>query len=193
MKKGSLLFIVLLSALSIDNGCLSAEECQTAEDYFRQGVYLKSRGSIEASRKSLQRAITLDKNGPIGKSAAIYLRARLTKYPVTEAMEKENAHAYNLMTAGDIVTAISEMTTMTRKYPNFEWPFGNLGYIYIKQRRYEDGVKVLTKAVTINPNYANAWSNLAECYRRLGNSASAAECRRRAEVALPKDFDNLHP
>lgn len=191
MIRRATIIISLLVAFIYGGSCSAEQEPKTADEFFQVGLDLKAQGLPEASRSALEQAIALDKNGPISKKAAAIIRGRLPKFTVSNAAEQENVKAHTLMVAGDYTGAISGFTTAISRYPEFEWPYGNLGYVYILQRRYPAAIRVLKKAVAINPNYASAWGNLAECYRLTGDTAQAAECRKRALQALPKNLEKL--
>ncbi len=191
MIKIATITISLLVAFVYGGSCAAEQEPKTAEDFFQVGLDLKAQGLAEASRSALEQVITLDKNGPLAKKAAAIIRGRLPKFAVPNEAEQENVRAHTMMIERDYVGAISGFTTAISRYPDFEWPYGNLAYVYIMQRRYPAAIRMLKKALAINPNYASAWGNLAECYRLTGDAAQAAECRKRALQALPKNLEKL--
>jgi len=191
MSRRTTISINLLVAFIFASSCAAEQEPKTADDYFHLGLSLKKDGFAEASRSALEQAILLDKNGPISKKAAAIIRGRLPKFTVSVTAEQENIKAYELMMAGDYTKAISAYTTIIAHYPDFEWPYGNLAYVYIQQKRYPAAIRQLKKAVAISPNFASAWGNLSECYRLTGDVEKAEQCRKRALQALPKNLEKL--
>ena len=46
------------------------------------------------------------------------------------------------------------------------------------ERKYQEAIDQFTKAIALDPNYADAWQRRAEAYTQLGRSEQAAEDRR---------------
>jgi tetratricopeptide (TPR) repeat protein len=57
--------------------------------------------------------------------------------------------------------------------------FRNLGSVDIKLAKYDDAVTHLKRALELNPNYADAYFQLADALRRSGNIQEAAEATRK--------------
>jgi len=186
-----LFVLIALSGLFFANSSCAQKQPQTAAEYLKEGLHLKALGRTELCRTSLLEAIKLDRQGPVGKAARTYMQARLPQTSVTEEAEQENIRAFNLMASGDAAGAIAGFKATISKYPKFEWPYGNLGNIYVKQKRYAEAITVLTKATTINPHYANGWKHLAEAYSLSGNVKAAEKCSENERLSLPKELENM--
>lgn len=143
----------------------------SANEYYDLGVNYKLCGWIAQSKKALRTAILLDPTG-IGKDACTYLRAYLPRHEVPEQAVLENIKAVN-QSVTDKIGAEKSLLALTIKYPDFEWPFGNLGHQYIEVGRLEEAKEVLHKALAINPNYANALLHLAAIYMQENNHQEA--------------------
>lgn len=160
----------------------------TAEKYYELGKRYKLAGWTEQGRKSLKLAMELSPDG-VGKKAEAYLNAYL---PVNEVPPE--AIKKNIMGANQIIFskdgAIKTFNELIAEYPNFEWPYGNLGSLYVKQGKVAEGKAVLRKALEINPHYVNAWIHLAEANLRDKDPAAAREC---VAKALEQDPDCESP
>lgn len=101
------------------------------------------------------------------KLAGIVERCYLPKYPVPpEAVQELNKVAALLVTArlGDNQKREEERRIyqeLTKKYPNFEWPYF-LNTSFRGGRQTEDSLK---KVLSINPNNVTALIQLSECCR----------------------------
>jgi len=51
--------------------------------------------------------------------------------------------------------------------------------------RYQEAIDQFTKAIALDPNYADAWQRRAEAYAQLGRSEQAAEDRRHLQGLDP--------
>lgn len=171
---------LLLSACS----ALETMPVQNANTYLKLGYEYKNRGWSEKARAALNKAIALDKDGPDGKKAKCFLRARLPKYPITQLMEEENIIAFNLGAEGKTEEAEAEFKRLIDIYPKFEWPYGNLGALYISEGKTDEAIAVLKKALVINPYYANGWKNLSIAYRAAGKISEAEACSKKEEEVL---------
>ena len=62
-------------------------------------------------------------------------------------------------------------------YEDAEDPYtrNHLGYAYIKQRRFEEAIKILKEALEIESQYDHALYNLADIYSKIGSYDKALE------------------
>ncbi len=157
----------------------------TADKYFELGKKYKQVGWTEQSRDSLTRSTKLDPNG-VGKSAELFLHAYVPRYPVVEEAVHKNIVGFNQMASGNNDAAITTFKECIKEYPNFEWPYGNLGSVYTRTGKIAEAKDVLTKAVTINPDYVNGWVHLAEANLKDGDYAGARESLSKASAADPE-------
>lgn len=61
----------------------------------------------------------------------------------------------------------------------------NLGYLYSRQRQFQEAEEALAQAVEIDPENASTWLNLGNARRHLGDRERAAEAFRRAHELDP--------
>jgi len=74
-----------------------------------------------------------------------------------------------------------------REYPDFEWPYGNLGALLIQTGDLDGANAVLEQAVAMNPNYLNAWVHLAKLHGINSDFDAAYRCLDRAEEIDPEE------
>jgi tetratricopeptide (TPR) repeat protein len=159
----------------------------SAEEYLKLGKRYKEAGWMEQSRDALQFAIESDPEGETGLLAQRFLRTKLPRRPVPLVAERENICGFNQMFAGDLETARKTFESLIKTYPDFEWPYGNLGSLLIRQGEFERALEILDQALEINPHYVNAWLHRARAMAILSRFEGAQECLDRAMDADPDD------
>lgn len=81
-----------------------------------------------------------------------------------------------------------------KKSPNKARPYTNLGKALVNQRRYDEALSNLLKAIEIDPNYPEAHINLGFLYEKQGETEKAVEQLRKAIQINPyfaKAYSNL--
>jgi len=179
------LLIIGVSVMMFNLPPKQVPENLSAKEYYDLGVRYKIAGWTEQARKALQLAIKADPNGASGKKAQTYLNCYIPVEPVTKDAERRNISAVNVMFGSNKV-AEDEFKALIKEYPNFEWPYGNLGAMYVEQKKPEEAKAMIAKALAINPNYVNAMLHLAQA-QLISNEKDAAlgTCKR----ALAADPD----
>lgn len=128
----------------------------SAEELLMKGQRYKQAGRIELSRSCLLSAMKADENSHTAKLAKEYLKLNLPKEPIAIEAEQRNIIAHNQAKSGDIRAAKNTFANLIKDYPNFEWPYANLAALYAKEHDFEEAESLLKKALSINPDYANA-------------------------------------
>ncbi len=160
-----------------------------AKRYYDQGVDYKLKGWTEQSRQALQQAIKIDK-GQIGFKALSYLRSHLPAHPVSQEAEQLNIRAYCLRHSdNDKEGAERLFKQCIALYPDFEWPYSNLGDLYVEIGEPERALPLLEKAVQINPFYTNALRHLSEAHSKLGHREKAIKYMEDAVESDPSDLE----
>jgi tetratricopeptide (TPR) repeat protein len=159
----------------------------TAHEYYNLGLRYKEAGWTEKARDALQFAIDADPEGETGLLAQRFLRTKIPRRPVPMVAERENIAGYNQMFAQDWRAARQTFEELIRTYPDFEWPYGNLGALLIERGEIQRAIKILDEAVTINPYYVNAWLHRARAFALLSDFDEAQACLDRAASADPDD------
>ncbi len=70
----------------------------------------------------------------------------------------------------------------------------NLGVIFYRRGEIEKAIEAYRKAITLNPNYAEAYNNLGIIHQEMGNMEGAMECYQKAIEINPqyeKGWNNL--
>lgn len=158
-------------------------------EFYELGVHYKELGWTEQARDALTYAIEGDSEGDWGTKAKRFLQARLPRHPVPLMAEQRNISGYNLMMAGDISGAKDAFEALIAEYPDFEWPYGNLGFLYLGEGNISKSKSILEKALSLNPNYLNGWLHLARVRALSDQFHGAYECLDRASAILPDNAD----
>ncbi len=158
----------------------------SAEEYWQLAVRYKQVGWTEQARDALTTAIELDGDGPVGIKARSFLRSKIPRYPVPLMAEQLNIQGYNQMFVNEN-EAQRMFENLVKDYPDFEWPYGNLGSLLIKRGRLEEAQELLIKAVQINPYYINGWLHLSRVYAIQENFSAAEECLQRVTAIDASD------
>jgi tetratricopeptide (TPR) repeat protein len=69
--------------------------------------------------------------------------------------------------------AIGKLQTVIFEDPTFEDAYEALSVIFYNQKRYDEGIEILKKWITINPNTIMSHTNLSRCYVAKGMIAEA--------------------
>lgn len=161
----------------------------TPREFYELGVHYKELGWTEQARDALSYAIEGDGAGDWGVKAKNFLQARLPRFPVPLMAEQRNITGYNLMMAGDIAGAKEIFEALIEEYPDFEWPHGNLGFLYLSEGNILKSQKILEKALFLNPNYLNGWLHLARVRALSEDFSGAYECLDKAALIMPDNVD----
>lgn len=153
----------------------------SAKEYLELGMRYKAVGWTEQARDALQYAIELDENGEFGKSALTFLRSKVPRHPVPMMAVQTNIQGFNQMAGGDSATAEATFEKLLQDYPDFEWPYGNLGSLLLHSGRLDEAEKVLNRALEINPYYLNAVLHLARLHAVNDDLGNCIKCLDRAK------------
>lgn len=156
----------------------------SASEFYENGIQYKAYGWTERARQSLTTAAKLDPDGPIGRKASIYLKSHIPAYPVVQEAEQQNIRAHYLSYRnGEQSKAI--WNDLIERYPNFEWPYANLGQELVREGRATEAIPLLEKALTINPQYTNALHHMFVAQSLSNNRTAAIEYLRRCAQSDP--------
>ena len=81
-----------------------------------------------------------------------------------------------LMVRGELAEAEANFRTALEKDPGYVEAYWKLGGVLCRQKKFEEGIAALRKAVEIAPNYSAAWQTLAETLVNLGRHDEAIQC-----------------
>jgi tetratricopeptide (TPR) repeat protein len=162
----------------------------TGSEYRELGQKYKEMGWMEQARAALQFAIDLDPESDSGRKALRFLRSKIPHVPVPLVAEQNNILGFNQMFSGEIEGARQTFQALIREYPDFEWPYGNLGSLLIQTGDIDAARKMLDKAVAINPHYVNAWLHLARLHAINSDLDAAYQCLDRVAEIDPEETDS---
>lgn len=161
----------------------------SADEYYKLGIDYKLAGWISQSKRALRLAIIKEPDG-IGKLAAVYLKAYLPKNEISQEAIRDNIAAVN-QSVFDREGAKQAYLTLIETYPDFEWPYGNLGQLYAGGGSLEEAKSVLNKAIEINPDYVNGLLHLAFTYSKENNQAEVDRLLERLLAIDPEVKSNV--
>ncbi|HEY9759418.1 MAG TPA: hypothetical protein V6C97_29945 [Oculatellaceae cyanobacterium] len=159
----------------------------TAGEYLDLAQRYKEMGWTEQSRDACFKVRELEPGSDYAEIAMRFLRTRLPRQPVPHHAVQRNIEGYNQLSRGDLDGAEKTFRALTRTYENFEWPYGNLGLIYIRKGELERAKSVLWKALDLNGDYINAWLHLARAWAACLELSEARSCIRKALQLDPAD------
>ncbi len=161
-------------------------ESLSAEEYWQLAVRYKQVGWTEQARDALTAAIEIDGDGPVGTKARCFLRSKIPRYPVPLMAEQLNIQGYNQMFVNEDESQ-RMFERLVSEYPDFEWPYGNLGSLLIKKGLLDKAQDLLIKAVQINAFYINGWLHLSRVYAIQGDFRAAEDCLHRVTTIDESD------
>lgn len=159
----------------------------SGEQYYELGKRYKLAGWIAQSKKALRLAIVLDPDG-VGNASQTYLNAYLPRNDIPEEAVKDNIAAAN-QSLIDRKGAEKSYRELIEKYPDFEWPYGNLGHLFVEDSRIDEAIEILGKALSLNPLYTNGLIHLAAAHWKNGDQQSVDELLRKV-LAIDPEFDS---
>ncbi|HEY9784991.1 MAG TPA: tetratricopeptide repeat protein, partial [Candidatus Obscuribacterales bacterium] len=148
----------------------------SAKDYYELGLKYKEVGWTEQARDALQLAMEADPDGESGKHAQRFLRTKIPRFPVPLVAEQTNIRGFNQLFHGEQVAARETFEALIEQYPDFEWPYGNLGSLCIQLGEIRKAKEILKKALEINPYYVNAWLHMARAEALDSDFEAAYRC-----------------
>lgn len=159
----------------------------TAEEYFRLGQQYKAMGWTEQARDALLLVKEIEPDGEVCEKAMRFLRTKVPRQPVPHHAVQRNIAGHNQLVAGQLDAAKKQFEKLIEDYPQFEWPYGNLGAVYLQMGEFEKAKDTLWKALDLNPDYVNAWIHLGRTHAAL---LEMFDANRSLDKALKLDPDD---
>ena len=110
-------------------------------------------------------------------------------------IDKLFSNLYN--TYGNILTSLGRFNEALEKYnqsidiKKSSESFQNRGVLFYKQEKYDEALKDLNTAISINPEYSDALNSRGVLYKELGKCLLALKDFRKALRLTPSDSDGL--
>ena len=189
---------------------LTKEDWQRWNDY---GIGLLLQGNLKAAQSAFEKVTEVDPQNPdgwvnIGRAAlqeGDVSRARTVlekALAIDPQLARANFFYASLMkTAGDYDQAAAHLRIVLAQYPRDRVALNNLGRVLFLQRKYADAVKVLQRALAVDPEDLQAHYNLMLCYNGLGDDKMAKAHQVRylrfkadeSSQAITGPYRQLHP
>ncbi len=161
-----------------------------AREFYNWGLYYKQLGWTEGSRALLSLSELIGGDAPEGQAARRYLHTKVPRYPQPEEAVRLNILGYNADNGNhNLDQAQAYFEECIRRYPNFEWPLGNVATIYYRRGQLDKAETAAAKAVSINPEYVNGWLVYSAVKAGQGDQKGAFECAERARQLDPDNPD----
>ncbi len=142
-----------------------------AYDHFLRGqsqFLVRQAGANEAARESYRKAIELDP-----AFARAYAGLAMT-YAIDPRLRSEADAARSLARALELAETARQIDP---DIPEVHWA---LGFVYTQQRRHDQALDALNKAVALNRSYADAYALMAGIYTYIGEPAKGISLMRTA-------------
>lgn len=152
----------------------------SAERYYRMGVQYKLMGWTEHAREAFTKAAEKEHIGYYGKKARQHLNTKLPRFSIHYKAVRKNRFGLQQLLREDLDGAKATFEEIIDEYPNFEWPYANLGKVYFCQGDTANARRVIQKALQINPSYVTAWTYLSTVDAIDSNFRAAHEALNRA-------------
>ncbi len=140
------------------------DQCQTPKDCLHWATICWKTCQIASARMLLNRAIANCKT-PAEKQvmhdAQLFLKCKLPPHDVSSEARKVFNQAMLEISNDERGAARMHLKECLKLDRNFEWPYRHLSTIYRTAGDLDNAAIVARKAVTINPNYARGWAELA--------------------------------
>ncbi len=117
---------------------------------------------------------------------------KLSAFVSDREMQRAVERAVQLMNAGRAGPAWRLMRDVDVRRPNNFDVLHVWGSALVLDQRFEDGIRVLSKAAAIKPDAPAVWMNIAGACRRAGKTSQALEALRNALRTNPNLIDASH-
>jgi tetratricopeptide (TPR) repeat protein len=123
--------------------------------YYELGLRYRLGGLVGLAREALTRVVNLAPGSAMARKASFVLRGQLPRAPVPSAAEQRNIEAYNLMSSNP-AAAKEKFQALMREYPDFEWPFSNLAWMYFGEGKIDEAHGLAKYLLSVNPEHVRS-------------------------------------
>ncbi|MEE3234431.1 MAG: tetratricopeptide repeat protein [Candidatus Latescibacterota bacterium] len=168
---------------------------ERSQEFLLEGKDLAAKGFNKAAKEKFMIALELnpyltDAMVKLGNIAAASENFAISLPYYKKALSQDSTNfeatiglAVSLDGIGDFVAAEIAYKKAIFEKSNFSEIYYNLGFLYQRQRLYEEAVKQYEKALQLKPKFLQAQANLGLCWDRLHDPGKAIMVYRRA-IAL---------
>lgn len=133
----------------------------SAAEYLKMGARYEQIGFAEQARKALLQAVKVSPDSPQAKRAKIRLTTRIPKERVSDDATRRYVDSLKLYLTQEIADAKTKLELLIREYPDFEWPYIQLGHILLQAGEVERAQDLAAKVTRQNQSMIKAWLMLA--------------------------------
>ena len=123
--------------------------------YYELGLLYRIGGLVGLAREALTRVVELAPNSAIAGKASLVLRGQLPRAPVPPLAEARNIEAFNLMRTNP-EAAKEKFKALMNDFPDFEWPFSNLAWMYFEEGKVEEAQGLAKYLLSVNPEHVRS-------------------------------------
>ncbi len=152
---------------------------------------LFSKGNFVEAESTYLEVLKLAPNNKDAKNAIFAIKNKTNIVPIPQS---ELQSAVSLVTNGKIQEALQIVEPLIDKYPNESILFNIRGVCNKANNQFNDAIDDFNHAVSIKPDYAEAYYNLGVTLREIGDSDHAIESYKKAlkhNNHYPKAHNNL--
>jgi tetratricopeptide (TPR) repeat protein len=160
-----------ISQLVVNNYQKAIElDANNPQIYYEMGNYYATAG--QSLLNTLSSAVEAEKEG-IKTQAQIILDSALSNFSKAMSLKQnyalaEASRALTYEIKGDTDKAITEILTLTQKYPSDFTLFYEAGRMYLNQDKLEEAKAAFLKVVSLYPNHSNTHWQLSIVYEKQG-------------------------
>lgn len=151
--------------------CATVLNPQDSEAFYYLGRLYFTRSNLKAALSAFEKVIELDP-----ASVKAYNHLGQTYEGMTEATEAERAYLKAIELEQNLVT-------------KSEWPYFNLGVLYMDSGRTEEAIAYLQQSLARNPSFPQGKVKLAVALASLGNSVKAFDLLNEAIKTDPQNAE----
>jgi tetratricopeptide (TPR) repeat protein len=133
----------------------------SAAEYLKMGARYEQIGFAEQARKALLQASKVSPESPQAKRARIRLATRIPRERVSDDATRRYVDSLKLYLTQEIVDAKAKLELLIREYPDFEWPYIQLGHILLTAGEVDRAQDLALKVTRQNQAMIKAWLMLA--------------------------------
>ncbi|MBS0236519.1 MAG: tetratricopeptide repeat protein [Proteobacteria bacterium] len=180
----------------------SAQSAERFDDVANKAYEASQLGHLEAALVLYQKALTLEPDSTAVRYAMATLYHKRGQYDKAEPLYKQvlqqnpsNHKALinylSLLASTEPNKALQELLALEQVNNNFAPVIGQIGIVYAKQRRYDQAISYLQRAVALEPTELFYLYNLAVTYDNKGEPKKARQAY--YQIVEYSQFHNIKP
>lgn len=156
-----------------------------SEYFYRSARAARDQGHINEARSACKLVVDAVPGSHWARSAKHFLLVALPDHDLSDAVHALYAQGMSLVGSGKLDEAEKKYRQAIALDPEFFAATGSLAYVLTTQKRYDEAIELLNKALKKYPSYARGYWRLALVYKEQGKDNLAAE-----NLAKAKSLDS---